>query len=418
MSGSPFMPHGTCLLWQPALLLLHAVSDALIALAYYSIPVALVWLAHRRRDLAFQKVFLLFGAFIFACGTTHVMNIWTLWVPSYWIEGLVKLVTAGLSVTTAVILWPLLPRALALPSPRQIEAINHRLRREIEERERAEAEARLANRDLEERVRERTAALRRSNEELQRFAYVASHDLQEPMRMVASFTQLLKERYQGRLDDDADSFIGFAVDGVHRMQTMISDLLSYARVETQAGTFEPADTGLLCDQAIADLLLGIEESGAVVERGALPTVLVDAPQIIRLFQNLIGNAVKFRGDRPPVVTIEAEATGGEWVFAVRDNGIGIEPRHFDRLFTLFQRLHTPEKYPGTGVGLAICKKIAERHGGRIWVESEPGRGSVFRFTLGARVAVEDRPARRHAARAASTPRRHGAGADAPAGRGR
>jgi PAS domain S-box-containing protein len=251
---------------------------------------------------------------------------------------------------------------------------------DVTRRRRAEERMRSLNVQLEELVRERTAELRRSNEELQQFASVASHDLQEPLRMVANFVQLLARRYEGLLGKDADEFIGFAVEGVKRMQSLIRDLLDYSRLGRQPAA-EWADCGAICDRAILDLGAAIQDSGALVSRGDLPKVEVDGTLLQQVFQNLIGNAIKFRGGRRPEIRVQAERRDGEWLFSVRDNGIGIDPSQAQRIFVIFQRLHAREEYPGTGVGLAICKKVVERHSGRIWVESEPGRGSTFLFTL-------------------------------------
>ncbi len=238
-----------------------------------------------------------------------------------------------------------------------------------------------ANAELERKVAERTAELSRSNAELEQFAYVASHDLQEPLRMVASFTQLLAKRYKGRLDADADEFIGFASDGAIRMQTMINDLLSYSRVGTKGKDFAPTDTQAVLDIALQNLQAAIQETGAVITHNALPSVMADDAQLIQVFQNLIGNAIKFRKEAPPRIHISAERKANELVFSVRDDGIGIDPKHGDRLFVMFRRLHSTNQYPGTGIGLAICRKIVERHGGRIWFDSKPGTGSTFHFTI-------------------------------------
>ncbi len=226
--------------------------------------------------------------------------------------------------------------------------------------------------------------LARSNAELERFAYVASHDLQEPLRMVSSYTQLLAKRYKGKLDANADEFIGYAVDGATRMQKLINDLLALSRIGTQAKPSEPVETGLVLKRVLGDLQQGIEAAGAtVVQPETMPTVSADGTQIAQLFQNLIGNAIKFRGTEAPQVkiSVEPENDAPLWRFSFRDNGIGIDPQYFDRIFVIFQRLHSKERYAGTGIGLAICKKIVERHGGQLWVESHPGEGANFLFTL-------------------------------------
>ena len=231
--------------------------------------------------------------------------------------------------------------------------------------------------DLKNRERE----LRRSNTDLEQFAYVASHDLQEPLRMVASYTQLLQTRYQGKLDDDADEFIGYAVDGAKRMQTLLRDLLGYSRVGSQGKPLIAVDSGSVAAAAIDNLKRYISEAGARVEIDPLPEVLGDEGQLIQLFQNLVANGVKFRGEERAVVRVSGRQESREWEFSVRDNGIGISPEYAERIFTIFQRLHSREEYPGTGIGLAVCKRIVERHGGRIWVESEEGGGATFKFTL-------------------------------------
>jgi PAS domain S-box-containing protein len=241
---------------------------------------------------------------------------------------------------------------------------------DITERKHAEAELR------------RTAEeLTRSNKELAQFAYVASHDLQEPLRAVAGCVELLRHRYQGQLDATADELVTHAVDGAKRMQTLINDLLAYSRLETRGSTFADVDCNEALGIALANLEVAIREAGAVVTNDPLPTVVGDRTQLAQLLQNLVGNALKFRSDRPPKVHVGAEARDGEWVFRVTDNGIGIEPQYFERIFEIFQRLHTQRRYPGTGMGLAICKKIVDRHEGRIWVESTPGEGSTFWFTV-------------------------------------
>jgi PAS domain S-box-containing protein len=247
---------------------------------------------------------------------------------------------------------------------------------DITERKRAEAHAAQLMADL-----------RHSNAELEQFAYVASHDLQEPLRMVASFTQLLGMRYKGRLDADADDFIGYAVEGAQRMQHLIEDLLAFSRVGNSTRSFVPVDCSAVVAQVQASLGSAIAEAGASVRVDSLPTLTADQTQMQLLFENLLQNAIKFRSERAPQVHISALRSDGHWLFSVTDNGIGIDPAYHERIFVIFQRLHTRDRYPGTGIGLALAKKIVERHGGRIWVDSQTGSGATFHFTLPAEMQV-------------------------------
>ena len=260
--------------------------------------------------------------------------------------------------------------------------------RDISERKQSEAELDSYRKHLEELVKERTEALEefitelgRSNEELERFAYVASHDLQEPLRMVTSYLQLLEKRYKDKLDGDALDFINYAVDGAKRMKNLIGDLLAYSRVGTRGKEFHPTNCEDVLEVALNNLKVSIEDKKAKITHDPLPQVMADNAQLESLFQNLIGNAIKFHGEKSPEIHVSAAQIDKEWVFSVRDNGIGIDPQYFERIFIIFQRLNNREDYSGTGIGLAISKRIVERHGGRIWIESQPGKGSTFYFSL-------------------------------------
>ncbi|HLB10467.1 MAG TPA: ATP-binding protein, partial [Gemmatimonadaceae bacterium] len=233
----------------------------------------------------------------------------------------------------------------------------------------------------EERLTQLLGELERSNKELELFAYVASHDLQEPLRMVSSYTQLLERRYSDKLDEDAREFIGYAVDGANRMQRLINDLLDFSRLSTRGRPLVPTDIAEVLAVVRANLSVAMEESGALVTNDELPWVVADAGQMGQLFQNLIGNAIKFRNGARPHVHVGAVESDAHWQFSVHDDGIGIEPEYFERIFVIFQRLHTKDEYPGTGIGLALCRRIVERHGGTIWVESKPHEGSTFYFTI-------------------------------------
>lgn len=234
--------------------------------------------------------------------------------------------------------------------------------------------------ELEDQIQTAISELKRSNTELEQFAYVASHDLQEPLRMVSSFTQLLAERYKEKLDDRANEFIGYAVNGANRMQRLINDLLDYSRIQTRGKDFSEANSSLLLGETLVILRQRIEESKAVIVSRDLPKIYCDDSQIARLFQNLIDNAIKFKGEEAPIIFVSAVSSGSYWKFSFKDNGIGINPKYNEKVFEIFQRLDN-NQHPGTGIGLAVCKRIVERHGGKIWIESKEGNGTTVHFTI-------------------------------------
>jgi signal transduction histidine kinase len=277
----------------------------------------------------------------------------------------------------------------------ELESANLELKKENAVRRRAEQELRYSeeklrnlNSSLEQKVAERTALaeerareLSRSNAELQQFVHISSHDLKEPLRMINSFVQLLQRHFENKLDATTEEYLRYVVEGAHRIQRLIDDLLSYTRLGARSISPQSVDVTEVVEEALSNLKLSIEESGAEISCGPMPPVEADRTHLVILFQNLIGNAIKFNGGKKPVVRIQAKAEIDHWVFSVRDNGIGIEPRYFEKIFVVFQRLNAREEYPGTGIGLALCKKIVEQHNGKIWVESEPGNGSAFYFTI-------------------------------------
>jgi len=253
---------------------------------------------------------------------------------------------------------------------RELEAANAQLRNEVASRKVAEQALLHAAEEL-----------KRSNLDLEQFGYVASHDLQEPLRAVAGYVRLLEHRFPEKVDAKTREYIAGAAEGATRMEQLITDLLTYSRLGLAGRTFKPANLGTPLEAALRNLQFSIRAASAAVTSDPLPTLPVDESQIVELFQNLIGNALKFRGEHPPTIHIGARPEAGRWVFWVQDDGIGIDPQYFERMFQVFQRLHTRKKYPGTGIGLAICKKIVQRHGGTIWVESQPGHGSTFCFSI-------------------------------------
>lgn len=324
-----------------------------------------------------RRAYLILGGGMFA------FVVLMMWVSAEWLEGLVLLPVERLRDGVERIRQGDLTHQI--DSVRndeigQVAGAFNQMTAELSELH-ASLERKIAERT--EQLEEQTTELARSNAELAQFAYVASHDLQEPLRMITSYLQLLERRYQGQLDQDADDFIAFAVDGATRMQQLIRDLLAYSRVGTSNQPFSAVDCQVILKQVLDNLQMVIRESGAILLYDELPTVMADPTRLSQLFQNLLTNAMKFRSIRVPQIQIRARhlAQPKEWLFAITDNGIGIEPDNFDRIFLIFQRLHTRTEYPGTGIGLAICKKIVDRHGGRIWAESTVGQGTTFYFTL-------------------------------------
>ena len=612
--SSDFLPHGFCLHWDPALLFTLIAANLGIALAYFSIPLALLYFIRHRKDLPYPWMFRLFGMFIVACGLTHIMTVWTLYQPLYWPEAIIDLYTAGVSLVTAVLLWPLIPKALSLKNPEELRIANEKLAQSVVHGQKAEQKFRLLletapearvilngegkidlvnfqterifgynrddiigrpiemlipkgiqenrvkgevkdlllkpterstvagcelyalrkngrkfpidirfspleteegalialsirditdqkqtmealqaqaelldlthdailvrdldgtirywnrgaeemygfsedeaiahishdlfktehpksyseiekeildkgrwdgelihyskngrrmivesrhslNKDMQgkpvaileintditerkeaEQKQQTMSEMARSNAELEQFASVASHDLQEPLRAVAGCLQVLEKTYKGKLDDNADELIHYAVDGAQRMRNLINDLLSLSRVNSSGWPLLRTELSHVYEEALKNLAATIAESNATITHDPLPIIMADSSQLVQLFQNLISNAIKFRDERSPEIHVGAKRQDNKWLFSISDNGIGFSQEYADKLFQPFKRLHTRDKYPGTGIGLAICKRIVERHGGTIKVESQLGKGTTFYFTLAA-----------------------------------
>jgi PAS domain S-box-containing protein len=508
-----FLPHGWCYRWQPEVVWLHVVSDLLIAAAYYSIPASLVYIVRRRGDLVYPWMFWLFGLFILACGTTHLLSVVVVWYPWYRFDGMVKAITGIVSLATAILMARISPAVVALPSPEDLRRVNRQLTQEVVDRRAAEDEVRKLNADLERRVQERTSELeianlklresenrlraildgsptivymkdlggkylfvnrrfeetfgiprseilrktdddvfprevsdfyrradrevlerkgpmeveetalqgtelrtymsvkfpledesgqtyalcgisaditerkkaekelRQYNADLEQFAFVVSHDLQEPLRTVKSFTQLFARRYRTSLDQDADELMSYITGGVDRMHALIADLQSYAELGKIRQVVTQADAGAVLRDTLRHMDSTIRESKAVITYGELPRVAIHPAQLGQVFQNVVSNAIKYsKPGEPAEIEIRAVRDGRAWEFTIKDNGIGLDMKYADQIFGVFRRLHGRD-VPGTGIGLAICKKIVESHGGTIWVVSEPERGSEFHFTL-------------------------------------
>lgn len=342
------MPHGYCLSWSPGLLWSMVGSDLVVGLSYYSIPIALVYFVRRHPELRFNFLLVMFSIFIFACGTTHFIDIVNIWIPVYRVDALLKIITAVVSVMTAAALWPLLPKISAFLRAHQ----------------------------------ETLASLKTSNRELEQFAGVVSHDLKAPIRSVSSFATLLERRYSKELGTQGQEYIELIRQSAKQMTLLVDDLLKLTQINADKSGRVTFGMSEAVATATSLLSSDIEAVGARIETGPLPKVCADQRLIVALFQNLISNAIKFQSPGTvPIIRIDAKLTGLSWRCSVKDNGIGIAAEHSGKIFQIFKRLHSAEEYAGTGIGLAMCKKIVELHGGEIGVESAPGQGSTFWFTL-------------------------------------
>ena len=398
--GPEMPPHGHCYLWNEDLVRLHVISDVLISLSYFTIPMALVYLVRKRDDLKFNYIFVMFAIFIFACGATHVVNIFNVWYGAYWLSGGVKLITAIASVGTAIVVWPLIPKALAIPSNVQLVALNQKLRNEADENLRQRKEVERLKKDLEELVDQRTRelaetrvmkslleknhdSLERSNSALEEYAKVTAHDIKEPLRTIAVFGQLLNERLGDNLGADESKWLQAMVSSAQRMTDMIDDLQLYCAPQSLV---PPGPIGLdgYLDRAVVEHDSALKKSGTVLRREPLGTVNMAPGPLYQLLSNLLDNAVKFsRDESSPLIEIGPldDALVGEVGFYIRDNGIGIASHYQARVFGVFERLYQDGDYEGTGIGLAICRRIIEECEGRIEITSELGKGSEFRVYL-------------------------------------
>jgi signal transduction histidine kinase len=385
-STEGFMPHGHCYLWTPSLLWTFVLAEGVIVLSYFSIPVGLMYFLDRRKDLQFGWVVVLFSLFIFACGTTHLMGIWTIWHPDYWLDAALRVATAAISVVTAILLWPLIPKALKLPSTKQLEEAIRQLQDEVERRTAAEGELARINQTLQRRTTQLDAA----NQELQAFAYSVSHDLRAPLRGIDGWSLALVEDYGDRLDEKARGYLHTIRAETQRMGQLIDDMLVLSRVTRADGVTEPVDLSALA-RSIAERLQRAEP-GRRIEFHIQPGL--DAAGDTHLLEialtNLFGNACKFSARRSPAriefgseVRENPQTQAPQAVYFVRDDGVGFDMAQAQRLFSAFQRLHKPSEFPGSGIGLATVQRIVHRHGGRIWAEAQVGRGATFYFTLGA-----------------------------------
>lgn len=371
-NNAELLPRSVGFAMKRELIWLHAASDALIGIACFLIPVALIWfLRRRRRPLAFSWALILFSIFVPLLGLSHLLDVAAIWQPIYYLQGYASAIAAIVGIVTAILILPLVPKLLAMRTSEELAEANQRLREEIASRE-------LAEEDLRRSLEELKAAVH----ELEQFAYITSHDLQAPLRTISGFSQLLIHRYRTKFDGDGLEFLDYIDKGTRQMQTLIQDLLALSRVgRTDPSAFERRPLAESVAKAVQGLQEQINRSGAEIVFGTLPEITANHGLIQQLLHNLIGNAIKFqKPDVRPRVQISIERIGESWELVVADNGIGIAADQLDSIFAIFRRLHAPELYEGTGIGLAICKKIVSYHGGEIWATSD-GQGTQFHIRL-------------------------------------
>jgi signal transduction histidine kinase len=383
LSEDGFMPHGMCYRWRPSVLSLHLVSDALITLAYFSIPFTLVYFVRERRDLEFQWMFVCFAIFIVACGATHAMEIWVIWYPTYWLSGSIKAITALASVPTAILLIKLVPQALRLPSPSILQIANANLQSEINERRQAEKEVERQQIEL----ARANAQLVTANTELESFSYSVSHDLRAPLRTIDGFSHALLEDCADRLDALGKDYLNRICTATQRMGSLIDDLLNLSRLSGAPMQMQNIDISVLARSIVSELQIAQPERQIEVR-------IVDGleasadPGLVRVaLENLLSNAWKFTSKRARAhIEFGRAEVNGALAFFVRDDGVGFNPAYADRLFGAFQRLHDLTDFTGTGIGLATVQRIVDRHGGRVWAEGAVDCGATFYFTLGKNAA--------------------------------
>ena len=376
LSAATYLPHGYCLSWQPGLIALHVIADLLIAIAYLSIPIVIYVFVRRRPDFAFRWTAQLFAIFILLCGMTHLIAIVTLWVPVYELAGWLKAAIALASVVTAALLWPLLPKLLALPSPQVLRHASQRLAREAAYRRVVEAALRRASGDL-ERAEERTADLNRSNDELERFAYIASHDLQAPLRAIDHLVEWLGEDLAPVLTDDSRHKMALLRQRVLRLKTLLDDLLQYSRV----GRIMPSEL-VEPSVLVAEVIEALETPPGFQISIDLPPgpLLTAAAPLRQVFLNLIGNAIKHHDRAEGRIEITGRDLGERVEFAVTDDGRGIPEEQRERVFEMFYTLEPRDQVEGNGMGLALVRKAVGAHGGTVRIEDNPaGRGTSVRF---------------------------------------
>ena len=377
-SSPEFLPYGICYKWNPYVIWLHVISNGLIALAYCSIPITLIYFVRRRRDLAFRRMFLCFAVFILASGATHVMDIWNIWHPNYWLTGLAKAATAIVSVATAIALVPRIPMALAMPSANELAQANAALQREILEHKQTAQRLRRLNNELQQK----TSELEQANLELESFSSSVSHDLRAPVRYIDGFVDLLREDSGAVLGPSGQRYLGIISSSAKRLAALIDDLVVFAKMGRREKQEGEVNMNLLVSEVVDESSQYTNEREIEWKIGQLPVVNGDRTLLKQVWTNLISNAVKYTRNRKcATVAIASTESADEYCFSVQDNGAGFDMRYGDKLFGIFQRLHHAEEFEGTGLGLANVRRIVARHGGITWAEGKVDEGATFYFTI-------------------------------------
>jgi signal transduction histidine kinase len=373
-----FLPYGTCYNWNPYVIWLHVISNGLIAIAYCLIPITLVYLVTRRRDLAFRRMFLGFAVFILASGATSVLDIWNIWHANYWVTGLAKAATAAVSLGTAIALVPRIPRALAMPSPNALEQANAALQHEILEHKQTAQRLRRLNYELQQK----TSELEQANLELESFSSSVSHDLRAPVRYIDGFVDLLREDSSAVLGPSGQRYLGIISGSAKRLGALIDDLVVFAKMGRREKQESQVNMNLLVSEVLEESSQYANEREIEWNVAQLPAVNGDRTLLKQVWTNLISNAVKYTRNRKCAeIAITSTESANEYCFSVQDNGAGFDMRYADKLFGIFQRLHQPEEFEGTGLGLANVRRIVARHGGITWAEGKVEEGATFYFTI-------------------------------------
>jgi signal transduction histidine kinase len=377
-SSPEFLPYGICYKWNPYVIWLHVISDGLIALAYCSIPITLVYFVRHRRDLAFRRLFLCFAVFILASGATHVMDIWNIWHPNYWLTGLAKAATAFVSIATAIALVPRIPRALAMPSRNELEQANAALQHEILEHKQTAQRLRRLNYELQQK----TSELEQANLELESFSSSVSHDLRAPVRYIDGFVDLLREDSGAVLGPSGQRYLGIVSSSAKRLGALIDDLVVFAKMGRREKQESEVNMNLLVSEVLEESSQYTNEREIEWKVGQLPVVSGDRTLLKQVWMNLISNAVKYTRNRKCAkIAIASTESADEYCFSVQDNGAGFDMCYAEKLFGIFQRLHQAEEFEGTGLGLANVRRIVARHGGITWAEGKVDEGATFYFTI-------------------------------------